>query len=326
MTVLTENNESLRAMDDLIAAVEQLHSSPMVAYEVLRVLEDPNFEIRELVKLIETDPALAASIMRLVNSSFFSFPQKVASLQQAVTLLGARSLRLAVLGFGLIERLTGGAPAKVCRDYWRRALTMAVTASRVSDSDNTIPPDEAYMIGLLADVGVLVFTQVDTDPYVALFEQHDHGPALVEAEEEQYGFDHAALGARLLSQWRLTEALTTAVAGHHRDYPGGDPYHRAAFAGDLLADVLWIPQTPRMPVAQRFFQSELDLDVDGFISFVLDCRKDLTESAEVFQADVEEAIDCEEILRNAERQFKAAALENAIEHDSMTAWLEQDFT
>ncbi len=314
-----------RTMDDLINTVGQLHSSPTVAYRAIKSLEDPEFDCSELEKHLQTDPALAGAIMRLANSSFTGASRHVSSLRQAMALLGARSLRLAVLTVGLVNRLTTGVAAEVCREYWRRSLSMAVCASRLSKRHGKVGADEAYMAGLLADIGALLFAQADTDAYAALCETHGHGTALMEAERARYGFDHSSLGAHLLSRWNLPKTLATAVAQHHDDCLIDDGFQRLAFAGALLADVLWVRDSSRMGMMQHFFLSEFDFDLDEFITFVLACREDISQNADVFCASLPETVECKDIVDHARRQFETEAFQTAVECDSISAWMNQEF-
>lgn len=320
----TESDDSVHVMDGLIDNVEELHSSPMVACRVLQLLKDPEFQVREVEKYLESDPALAASILRLVNSSCFGLSHKIASLQQAVTYLGTRSLRLVVLSFGLIDRLTRGTPAKVCEEYWRRALSMAAAASRLSQQQSGLRLDEAYSAGLLADVGVLVFAQVDTDWYVSMYGAQGHGRELIEAERERFGFAHPALGARLLARWNLPQPLTRAISRHHEQPGGNDPLGLVVSAADMLADVLWTPQGPRMPEVQQLLQSEFRLDLDGFITLAVECKQDIADSAELFRVELAGSIDCEALARSALHQYKAEAVQTALDWDSVASILEQD--
>ena len=154
------------AMDRFIDRLDRLHSAPQVACQVLTVLQDENFETCQLVHCLEADPALASSVLRLVNSSYFGLARNVASLQHAVTYLGSRSLRLAVLSFGLLKQLAEDTPAQVYQDYWRRSLTMASVASRLAANNPELAADEAYSAGLLSDVGMLLLAQLETKSYV----------------------------------------------------------------------------------------------------------------------------------------------------------------
>jgi len=315
---------SRQLLDGLIDRVEQLHSSPLVACKVLNLLKDPEFDVRQVQRQLETDPALAAAILRLVNSSCFGISQKVSSLRQAIALLGARSLRLTVLSFGLVDRLTWGAPGKVCADYWRRALTIATSASHLCAAHDAVRPDEAYSAGLLADVGVLVLAQLDTERYVSLYGQHRHGRELVEAERSEYGFDHCTLGAELLVRWSLPRTLTHAVFGHHAKRPGRRPLDLVVLAGDVLADVLWESDTPRLPDAQRLLLGQFGLDLDAFISLVIRCKSEIAENAELFHVEMLGSINCDALMENALRLYRREALETALDLDSLTAIMDQD--
>ena len=324
---MSENNDNtLQAMDVLIDQIEELHSSPTVALKVLNLLKDPDFQMPELEKCIEADPALAAAILRLVNSSRFGLSRTISSLSQAVALLGARSIRLAVLSFGLVDRLTRGTPAEVCQDYWRRALTMAATASRLCIGNRTAPPDEAYTAGLLADSGVLLFAQVQSDQYVSLHTEHDHGPELIAAERKHSGFDHAALGARLLARWSLPEQLAQAVRSHHTGSSDGSALCQAVRAGDMLADVLWVPGTPRLAEAQQFLAAQFDLDLDGFISLAVECKNDIQSSADLFRVTLPGAIDCKDLLKRALDQYRSEAMDATLDLDSLMAVVEGDYS
>ena len=336
----TPQGNSHRTMDCLLDRVQQLHSSPIVACQILSLLKDPEFQVGEIAVQLEADPALAASILRLVNSSCLGLSHKIASLPQAVTYIGARSLRLAVLSFGLVDHLTRGTPVQVCHDYWRRALTMAAVASHLCTDRTQTPPDEAYSAGLLADIGVLIFAQADTERpdterpdterpdterYLSLYAQYGHGRELVMMERRDFGFDHAALGARLLSRWNLPTQLTRAVAGHDRDdRPSNSVLERAVLAADMLADVLWTPQTPRLAEAQRFLTSHFGLDLDGFISLALTCKADVARNAESFRVELAGSIDCAALRKQALSQYKTEAMETAMDWDSLTAVKEHD--
>lgn len=170
--------DSLSNMDLLIDRVDRLHTLPQVACEVLVLLQDTEFDVKDLVRTLEFDPALVTSILKLVNSSYYGISRNIGSLQQAVTYLGLRSLRLAVLGFGLLKHLTHDAPAAVYRDFWQRSLTMAAAATHLSSAVDGVRSDEAYSAGLLADLGVLVLSQVETERYIAIYDRDLHGREL----------------------------------------------------------------------------------------------------------------------------------------------------
>lgn len=311
-------------MDHFLGKVEELHSSPAVIWRVLQLLKDPDFDVRDVELMLEADPALSAAILRLVNSSAYGLPQKITSLRQAILLLGARSLRLVVLSFGLVDRLTKGTPAKVYEDFWRRALTTASTASRLARTYRTTNPDEAYCAGLLAELGVLVLAQVDTRRYTRVYLTHRHGEDLSPAEQARYGFDHASLGERLLVRWSLPQSLAQVAGTHHQLEGAPEALHAVVHAGALLSDVLWMPQSVLLPHARQWLSDHFHIDLDGFISLAMDCKQDILDNAEMFSIHLEGKIDIDLLRREAHRQFRQVALETSLEYDAMTAVLNQD--
>ena len=312
-------------MDAFLDAVDELHTSPTVAWRVLNLLKDPEFDVRDVESHLEADPALTAAILRLVNSAAYGLPRRISSLRQAIMLMGTRSLRLAVLSFGLVDRLTRGTPAQVYDDFWRRALTTAVAAARLSREVQRSAADEAYSAGLLADLGVLVLAQVDTNRYVKLYTQHPHGTTLQEAETSRYGFSHAALGGRLLSRWGIPNPLPMAAADHHLPPVGDALLFQTVYAGTLLADVLWTPGSPLLPQIQALLERRFDFDLDGFIDLAMECKADIADAAEMFAVRIEGEIDCRRLRLEAARRFREEAIDTAIDYDGVTAVLDQDF-
>ena len=285
-----------------IAHLDKLHSSPQVASRVLSLLRRDDFAVGELVALLEVEPALAASILRLVNSSAYGLRHNVSSLHQAVTLLGPRTLRLAVLSFGLLRQLNENTPARVYQRYWKRSLTMAAAAAQIADYDCTVAKDVAYSAGLLADIGVLVLAQVHTDEYIAIYEQDPRPATLICQEEERFGFNHADLGAYLLGKWNLPEDLCHAVMQHHAPPLSVSGLDFAVAASDVVATSLWTPDSASVMTAQQLLEESISIDVDGFISLAIDIQLSIQENAELFSVSIDETIDCDKLLEAANKQ------------------------
>ncbi len=318
------HNIHTAAMDRLIDRLDRLHTAPHVACQVLSLLQDENFETYELVQCLEADPALATSVLRLVNSSYFGLARNVASLQQAVTFLGSRSLRLAVLSFGLLDQLVRDTPAKLYEDFWRRSLTMASVAARLAIRRSELASDEAYSAGLLSDVGLLLLAQLETTSYVKLYQRVGHGPMLIESEQELYGFHHGQLGSRLLERWNLPDCLTEAVATHHRLADVGDSLSLTTHIANLMADALWTPDCPQVTEARTLLESEFGMDLDGFITLAVDCKEIIRDSATLYHVQLAGEIDCEELVNQARRQYMDEAMEAAIDWDSLAAVARQE--
>ena len=288
--------ETLKAADKLIGKIDQLQTSPQISQKILSLTKNPDYNLNEVTKWLENDPAMTARILRTVNSSRYGLRHKVTNVKQAAAYIGQRSLRLITLTFGLVETLTRGISSNLYLEYWRRALTMATASSHFATIEKKIPMEDCYTGGLLADTGVLVLAQIHTDEYTELFNSVDHGPELLELEQRQFGCDHATLGARLLERWELPETLVTAVMHHHEDREQAAPLESAIRIGDIMADALWKLHPERIAVVKSFLQHALGFDTDDFIDFALVCRDEVSENAEMFGIKLDEIIDTEQFI------------------------------
>ncbi|MCS7303566.1 MAG: HDOD domain-containing protein [Thermoguttaceae bacterium] len=190
-----------------------LYSLPAVAVKIVQLADDPQLDTHQLKECIENDPALTSRILRVVNSSLFGLSCPVADLGQALTLLGVKPLKLLVLGFSLPEGLYAGIAAEVLQWYWRRTLTKAVAARQLSEKLWRRPGDDAFLIGLLQDLGMLLLIQSLGQPYQEFVQRvRSLGKDLIAMEREVMGFDHTALTARLLEYWRLPEGIVRWVS------------------------------------------------------------------------------------------------------------------
>ncbi|REJ64539.1 MAG: HDOD domain-containing protein [Planctomycetota bacterium] len=192
--------------------VGRLYSLPAVALRVMELTEQPDVDVAEMKRTVETDPALTAKILRVVNSSLFSRVGEVTDLNQALALLGIGPLKLLVLGFSLPTELFENQEASVLEYYWRRALTKAVAARELTRRFWYVSADEAFIAGLLDDLGQLVLLQELAGHYVEFLKRvHVEGADLERREKEALGFHHRQLTADLLRRWNIPESILKGI-------------------------------------------------------------------------------------------------------------------
>ena len=190
-----------------------LYSRPTVAMEVVRLAEQSRVDPRALKKCVEQDPALACKILRVVNSSIYGLNRPVADLNQAIGLLGIKPLKLLVLGFSLPDALFAEVAARELRWYWTNTLTRAVAARMLSEQLWNQADDEAFIAGLLQDIGILVLMRELGAPYVKFLSGAiEEKCCLAVLEQDTLGFDHSQLSAALLAHWQLPQRLVDAIA------------------------------------------------------------------------------------------------------------------
>jgi len=206
-------NDPLRTLDALAVRAESLYSLPAVAMKALELTRDPEVDNGALKECIENDPALTAKLLKVVNSSLFGLSRKVSDLGQALALLGTKPLKLLVLGFSLPPSLCEGVQIEVLRRYWRHTLTKAVACRKLAEQLYRRPGDEAFLAGLLQDLGILLLIQELGENYTRFLDKANaQQQELAAVERRALGFDHTMLTARLLTHWNLPPALVEAIA------------------------------------------------------------------------------------------------------------------
>ena len=324
MQTIEKNQENICSLDLFLNRLDKLHSSPTVALRVMEITRDPDFQMEAVSECLELDPALSASILRLVNSSYYGLMDEVTNLHHALTYLGRRSLRLSVLSFGLVKTLVSGAPAQFHQNYWKRSLTMAAAARECAKliQDKNVDPDTAFATGLIADLGMLALAQLETEKYIEIAEEPDHTIDLVQRERAEFGFDHVAVSQRLMTRWQLPEELVEAVGNHHTYLPASAPLNHVALVANLITEVIWTPVCPYMQPLQQVLVRQLGLEIDDLITLVLATQKSIEESSDIFGVQLTGEIDLEAVELLARDLYKDAALDMAADLDSIEAFAE----
>lgn len=208
-----------RRLDAILDRVGQLPTLPPVALRILSLVEDTRSAVQSLSEVISKDPALTARVLRLVNSSYYGLPYRVSTVSHAVALLGfdtVRSLALGLSIFGLFEGKSRG--RLLDRDaLWMHSLTAAVAAKRLAQRVKYSLPEEAFVAGLLHDMGRFILDEYFPGEIErVLLAVRDGAVHLCEAERQILGFDHAQLGGLLAQRWGLPPTLVQAISGHHQ--------------------------------------------------------------------------------------------------------------
>ncbi len=200
-----------------ICDAENLPSLPAVALRVLQMTQTDDVSVSDLAEVVGQDPVLTAKMLKMVNSPLFGVARKIVSLPQAMVVLGLRTVKVLTLSFTLVESY--GRKRVEWFDYktyWRRSLTQAVAARLLAEATSPGIRDEAFVGGLLSNLGILAMAQVARDKYAEPYRQaagkHD---ALLAAERACLGFTHADVGRALFEQWNLPSEICQAVARHH---------------------------------------------------------------------------------------------------------------
>jgi len=198
--------------------IPDIPTLPAVALKVNRMLQDYDTPIKELSKIIEKDQAMVSKILRLVNSAFYGFRSRISNISHAVTVLGFNTLRNAVVSVSIIDAFSGKEAAEGfdLMDFWKHSVAVAMTSKHLAEKTRLVAPDEAFVAGVLHDVGKVVLAQYFKDLFGQVWvATREQGLSFYEAEKKLLPANHAQIGGHLVKKWQLPVSLVEAISYHH---------------------------------------------------------------------------------------------------------------
>lgn len=268
-------------------------SMPQVVARFLQIMQDPGFDYADVVKVLSTDAGTVSEILRLANSALFGVRHKVASLRQALTLLGPKRTRSLVLGRYLVESMGQQSPDGLDMSYyWRRSLTASVVASRLADRVIPQHRDEVFIAALLADIGLVILCHDMPEAYspiVARFAPKGF-PITPEEEMDAAGVTHAEVSAMILDHWSLPKLVSDAVNLHQSQNPGNDDTARVARllnSADRISKMLCeLPEGEAIAETCINAMGFVGVDTAVLVELLPRVEQDIEELADVLRIDV----------------------------------------
>jgi HD-like signal output (HDOD) protein len=198
----------------LVGGLDWLPVAPSSYAAITEALGHPDVSAETVASIIERDPGCAIKLLQLVNSAFFGLARSVTDVQAAVAYLGLASVRNVVLASEVADLFRGESPevAKLAETVNRYSTAVAAAArERVSPRH----AQDAFVAGILHDVGRLTLAKVAPERFLAVEEDRRRGVKITIAEQERLGATHAEIGGYLLLLWGLPFSLVQPVARHH---------------------------------------------------------------------------------------------------------------
>lgn len=191
-----------------------LPSPSGVALQLVRLADDEKTTIDEITATVESDPAIASRLLKLVNSPLAGVPRTIASISTAVKLLGMNTVKNLALGFSLLENhRAGNCEAFDYEMFWSESLARAVTARGLANRLKNFAPDEAFTVALLSRIGRFALASAFPEPYDRVLRLVAAGDPtrLRRMECEVFKISQNDLSAEMMADWRLADHLCQAV-------------------------------------------------------------------------------------------------------------------
>ncbi len=301
---------------------DNLPSLPAVALRVLQMTQAEDVSVNELADVVGQDPVLTAKILKLVNSPLFGIARRIVSLPQAMVVLGLRTVKVLTLSFSIVDSY--GVQRRVewfdYKTYWRRSLTQGVAARLIAEEVAPEMRDEAFVAGLLSNLGMLAMVQAIRqqyqDPYTRAGGNH---AKLIEAERTSLGFTHSDVARCLFEKWNLPQDICLAVGLHHHGRQEDIDKTIArlvdiVFLGAWIADLFCDGATQEhLDDLHKTVRQRLGLEPSRLEGILSALGKRVKESAGLLRVDIGETVSYEQLREQAILQLARLSVKSEVD-------------
>ncbi len=199
--------------------VNRLPTLPHVLVDMIQACQGHQASFQELSSIISRDAAISARVVMLANSSFYSRGVPINSLERALLVLGIDTVKTIVITASIQQFFSGFSSSHqtFLTEFWRRSLSCALVSQSLAILTSYADPEEAYLTGLLHNIGELVLLVNHPDKMHTLLSRYEDEPGRCAQEQQVFTMDHCELGAKLVRSWGLSEFAGDAIEFHHTD-------------------------------------------------------------------------------------------------------------
>lgn len=207
-----------------IAEIAHIATLPEITMKIIELVEDPASTAQDLHEVISQDPALSSRILKVVNSSFYGLPGQIASINRAIVMLGLNAVKNIAIAASLVKLFRGGelTPNFSAKALWDQATAVGAACKMISDKLKLGLNDEAYLAGLMHNIGIVVEMQYDRSMLIDVIRQTgvdaNGVPAndMLTVETSVFGADHQDFGEALCRRWKFPKTFQNVTGYHHR--------------------------------------------------------------------------------------------------------------
>jgi HD-like signal output (HDOD) protein len=221
MPVTEEQRQQV--VENAIREISHIATLPEVTLRIIELVEDPTSTAQDLHAVISNDPALSSRILKVVNSSFYGLPGQISSINRAIVMLGLNAVKNIAIAASLAKLFRGGelTPTFSAKELWNHSNATAIGCKLLSDTMGMGLGDEAYLAGLIHDIGIMVEMQYDRSKLIDALDKTGAGPdgvpaeSLLSTELEVFGANHQNFGQGLCAKWKFPAPFAAATGFHH---------------------------------------------------------------------------------------------------------------
>jgi putative nucleotidyltransferase with HDIG domain len=203
-----------RELEIMIMTASDLPTIPVVATKVMQLIESESATAEELAKVVASDPAVAARVLKISNSSFYGCQRQIQTLSHAIVVLGFATLKSLVVAasvkqvyqpYGLTEKM-----------LWEHSFGAGLAARIIAKETRLVSEEEAFLGGLFHDIGKIIMNTMNKQQFQdAMLRYYNDGISFEEAERQVYSYTHSEVGGLVIKKWNFPDMLMHAVLNHH---------------------------------------------------------------------------------------------------------------
>ncbi len=262
-------------LQKIIARIDDLPTLPRTVLRITELVNDPKSSAKDLARIITDDQVLTARLLKLVNSSFYGFPQRISTVTNAIVLLGFDAIRSLLLTTSVFD-LFAGRNKKSNQDqekFWDHSLGCAVGAKVIGNHLRHDKIEELFVSGLLHDIGKIVEMLFLRDEFMRIVAiVNKQNTLMITAEHQVLGYSHAEIGKLLAGKWNLPVKLEQVIAHHHQPAAAGSFVMEASIVhlADILCRALNMGYggDNKMPPLDKFAWESLRIRTDALESIM----------------------------------------------------------
>ncbi|MDO6460202.1 GGDEF domain-containing protein [Granulosicoccaceae sp. 1_MG-2023] len=280
-------------------------SPPAVAARIIELSASSASTLGDVADAVSIDPALSAKLLRMANSPLYARQRKVENLRQAILLFGIEGTLNIALSFSLKNSSGRRGNGLDYNEYWKRSLASALLCQEFGRRYAEVSKDSLFLIGLLQDIGVIALDKASPEIYRDMHGKELSHRALCQRELEYLGEDHAMVGAWLLNEWNLPQAIIDPIAKSHQSMDQADQRNlssisRCVAAASILADIFVAGEIDRcLNYAVKTISGFLSTSNDEFHEIIDTVTANFTDMASMFDIELYDSTLADEIMAQA---------------------------
>ncbi len=198
--------------------LDSLPTLPTVYQKLLEKLEDPKATVKNITDTIILDISSTTKLLKIVNSSMFSFKSKIDTVSQAITLLGFNEVRNTILSIAVTDFFRSFRKEQGFKnlDLWKHSIAVAVISRIIGKEIGYKNTEQLFISGLVHDIGKLIMIKYYQDTYLGIIlDSASQNESLISRELKILGFSHCDIGYEFTKKWNLSEEIAACVKYHH---------------------------------------------------------------------------------------------------------------